>query len=216
MHICFDWDGTIACKDVAEEAAMRRGKTLGLVMDPVWMREAQKTHAHYAVNKDAISAYTGVTDPQMLTSMMTELFRFHYLAVVHEWKEKVYVHGMHEVLRQLRGSKHQLSIASTLRQDIIEYSLRQLGIREWFVSVRANTPDLAFSKEDLIVQIVSEAGKVDAIVGDRAEDLRAALMIGAKGVFVTWGAEEEESQVQKGIVARKATDLMGILERLRE
>ena len=84
------------------------------------------------------------------------------------------------------------------------------------MSVRANTPDLAFSKEDLIVQIVSEAGKVDAIVGDRAEDLRAALMIGAKGVFVTWGAEEEESQVQKGIVARKATDLMGILERLRE
>jgi len=67
MHILFDWDGTIAKKEVAEEASLRRCTTLDLVITPEQMREMQKTHAHYDINKAALRKYTGVTDERMLS-----------------------------------------------------------------------------------------------------------------------------------------------------
>ena len=61
-NIIFDWDGTIARPDVAQEASARRFKTLGSSADKKWLRQALKNNDHYAVNKRLISEYTGITD----------------------------------------------------------------------------------------------------------------------------------------------------------
>lgn len=62
MLILFDWDGVIARRQVAEEAALRRCKTLGMNVSREWMQKAQKTHAHYRFNKEATVDKSGKPD----------------------------------------------------------------------------------------------------------------------------------------------------------
>ena len=210
MHICFDWDGTLARKDVAEEASLRRGKTLGLSMDPEWIAHAMKTHAHYKVNKEAIAKYTGITDEQLLTTIMTDIFRFHYLAVVHEWKEKIFFEDIPDLLRELKKQGHTISIASTLRQDILDYSVKLMRMQAVIGLICANTPDLLYSKTDLVQKVVEGAGPVNIMVGDREEDMQAGKAVGSKTIFVTWGAEDEKKGIADTIV-RTPVELLNAL-----
>src|SRR5574341_477999 len=102
VHIAFDWDGTIAKKEVVEEANERRCKTLDISIPPEKLREMQKTHAHYEINKEAIRKYTGVTDERTQTIIMTNLFHLHYLGVVNEWKDKIFYPEMKEIMQKLK------------------------------------------------------------------------------------------------------------------
>ena len=210
MHICFDWDGTLVKKDVAEEASMRRGKTLGAVMDRNYIQEAMKTHAHYKVNKELISKYTGIKDERQLTTIIIEIFRFHYLGVVNEWKQRVFYPEVVEMLKRLKEQGHSLSIASTLRQDILDFSLEVLGMRDIFSSVKANTPDLQFSKEYLVGQVMKESGKIQWMIGDREEDALAGKKHRAKTIFVAWGAEDKKENIADFIVS-KPTEILACI-----
>ncbi len=215
MHICFDWDGTLARKEVAEEAAMRRLYTLGVSLDRDWMREAQKTHAHYKANKDAIGQYTGITDERMQTIIMTNLFQFHYLGVVNEWKEKVFYQGVPEMLKALKKQKHHLSIASTIRQDIIEPALEIVGMNKLFDAVKGNTPDLAYPKEHLVKSAMQECGEAHYMVGDRDDDMAAGREAGAKTIFVTWGATELQEKKLADYVVEKPQEIIRITDQER-
>ncbi|HLC32644.1 MAG TPA: HAD hydrolase-like protein [Candidatus Nanoarchaeia archaeon] len=190
MHILFDWDGTIAKKEVAEEASLRRCKTLDVAVTPEQMREMQKTHAHYDINKAALTKYTGVKDPKILTTLMTNLFQLHYLGVVNEWKERIFYEGMLDALKKLRVKKNTLSIVTTLRQDIVDLALEAIGYRNLFAKIYGNTPDLAYTKEQLARQAVNDCGEAHYLVGDREDDLKAGRAVGAKTAFASWGHGE--------------------------
>ena len=160
----------------------------------------QKTHAHYDINKAALRKYTGVTDERTLTIMMTNLFQFHYLGVVNEWKERIFYDGMLDAFKKLKGKKNTLSIVTTLRQDIVEPVLEALGYRNFFAGIYGNTPDLAYTKEQLARKAVSECGEAHWVVGDREDDLKAGKAVGAKTAFASWGHGELKDKKLADIV----------------
>jgi phosphoglycolate phosphatase-like HAD superfamily hydrolase len=210
-NIIFDWDGTIAKPDVAKEAATRRFKTLGENIDQEWLRQAMKNDNHYAVNKQLISKYTGVSDDKELTAMMTDIFKFHYLAVVHEWRDKCLYPGMREVVKKL-STKHKLVIASTIRTDIISRSLRNLGMDKYFVKIHANSPDLKYSKKDVVEMAKKNLGGADYMIGDKEEDILAGKSVKAKTIYVTWGATGSDHKKISDYTADKPEDILKIIK----
>ncbi len=189
--IFFDWDGTIAKKDVANEAAIRRGKTLGVNFTKKYILEAQKTHAHYDVNRKLISDYTGVKDKDLLTAMMTDMFQYQYLGVVNEQKNKIFYEDIISVLKRLKkkfGLK--LVIVSTLRHDIIEPSLDIVSETGLFDDIFAEDAKLSFTKLELCEKAAKIYGKPLLMIGDRRDDITAGKKVGAKTVYCTWGSED--------------------------
>lgn len=216
MHLVFDWDGTIAKKEVAEEASLRRGNSLGIHFKPDQLRELQKTHGHYEINKDAIRKYTGITDDRLLTMVMTNLFQLHYLGVVNEWRENIFYENMLKVLQRLK-KQHSLrySIATTLRQDIVEPALQVLGIT-FLDRVYGNTPDLRYSKLDLVKQALNDCGDVHLVIGDRLDDLQAGKEVAAKTAYATWGHGTEDVAGMADFVLERPEDLTMVMEKLRK
>jgi phosphoglycolate phosphatase-like HAD superfamily hydrolase len=191
MHICFDWDGTLAKIDVAHEAAIRRSKTLGEQFDPTWLSEAMKTDSHYKVNKELIAKYTGVKEDRLLTQIMTDLFRYHYLGVANELKEQTLFEGIKELLLFLKSKKVKLSIATTLRKDIVCEVLKNLEIYDLFDYVAGNNPELDYDKKMLMLDCEKNVSKIYFMVGDKSDDVDAAHKLNTKGILVYWGSHKE-------------------------
>jgi phosphoglycolate phosphatase-like HAD superfamily hydrolase len=214
VHIAFDWDGTIARKEVVDEANIRRCKTLDISIPPEKMRELQKTHAHYEINKEAIRKYTGVTDERIQTIIMTNLFHLHYLGVVNEWKHKIFYEGMEDVLKELKKLGTTMSIVTTLRTDIIEPTLEIMGIRNLFGKVYGNTPDLIYKKEQLLRQALTDCGEVHLMIGDREEDMTAGRAVKAKTAFASWGHGELKDPKMADIVLKTPKDILSFTKSL--
>ncbi|HYD03386.1 MAG TPA: HAD family hydrolase [Alphaproteobacteria bacterium] len=210
-NIIFDWDGTIAKPDVAKEAATRRFKTLGETVDEKWLKAAMKTNDHYAVNKKIISEYTGITDEKELTIIMTDLFRFHYIAVIKEWKEKSLYEGMKQVIEKL-SKKNKIVIASTLRQDLLEYSLANLGMEKYFEKVFANTPDLKYTKDELVLMAQKYFRKPNYMIGDKDEDIAAGRKSDCMTIFVSWGAGGFESSENPDYIVNSPKEILKIIK----
>ncbi|MGV8141561.1 MAG: HAD family hydrolase [Candidatus Woesearchaeota archaeon] len=211
-NIIFDWDGTIARPDVAKEASIRRFKTLGQSIDKEWLKKALKNNDHYAVNKELISKYTGINDDKELTTIMTDIFKFHYIAVVNEWKDKSIYDKMRDVVKKL-ASRHKLVIASTLRDDILQYSVINLGMDKYFYKIYGNTPDLKYSKEDIVRMAKKHFGKAGAqyMIGDKEEDILAGKSVNAKTVYVTWGITGSDHMNISDYSVIKPEDLLKII-----
>jgi phosphoglycolate phosphatase-like HAD superfamily hydrolase len=187
MKILFDWDGTIAKHDIATQASIRRFKTISKFVDSDLTKNASKDGDNYKLSKQLISKYTGTTDDKESTELVTDLFRIHYLAVIHELGDKALYDGMLEVIRKLYTKGHKLAIASTLRSDLIKDSLKKLKMDAFFEKVYANTPDLKYSKKDVVEMARKNLGSVDYMIGDKEEDIRAGIAVKAKTIYVTWG-----------------------------
>jgi phosphoglycolate phosphatase-like HAD superfamily hydrolase len=211
MNIIFDWDGTIAKPEVAKEASIRRFKTLGQIIDQRWLNQALKNNDHYKVNKELISKYTGITDDRELTTIMTDLFKFHYAAVVNEWKDKSLYEGMRQVIQNL-ASRHRLVIASTLRKEILISSLKNLGMDGYFVKVYANTPDLKYSKKDLVEMAKKNLGGADYMIGDKEEDILAGKSVKAKTIYVTWGITGSDHETIADYSVVKPEELLKVIK----
>lgn len=203
MHICFDWDGTIAKIDVAIEAAIRRSKTLGEQFDPAWLEEAMKTDAHYKVNKELIKNYTGVTDDKELTIMMTDMFKYHYLGVGNELKEEVLFDGMRDIINKFKEKDYELSIATTLRKDIVEEILKNLGLRNEFSYIAGNNAQLSYTKNQLVKEVSNKLGQINYMIGDKSDDVLAGQAHNAKGILVSWGSHKAYENADKVVKTPK-------------
>jgi phosphoglycolate phosphatase-like HAD superfamily hydrolase len=207
-HIAFDWDGTIAKKEAVEEANNRRCKTLDISIPLEKMREMQKTHAHYEINREAIQKYTGIKDQAQQTKIMTELLKLHYTAVANEWQEKTFCPGMLEVLKTLHKEGNKLSIVTTLITDTIECTLQILGIRNLFHAVYGNTNDLAYTKEQLLKKALTDCGEIHLMIGDREEDMKAGKAAKAKTAFAAWGHGELTDKKLADVVLKTPEELL--------
>lgn len=208
MHIIFDWDGTIAKPDVARKAGMLRYKMLGVAENEERLKQHMKTDGHFDILRMHISELTGITDKRYLTAMMTDVFRICYHAAVHEMKEEVFYDGMKEVITKL-AENNTLSIATTLRQDLIDYSLELLGVESLFKGVYGNNPELDFSKEDLIKQAMKEHGSDAWMIGDKMDDVESGRNQNLKTAFVEWGAGELVD-FEPEILAKTPEDLLQV------
>jgi len=208
--IIFDWDGTIAKPDVAREAAMRRFKTLGQNVDPDWLKEAQKKDDHYKLNKQLISKYTGIVEDKELTTIMTDIFKLHYLGVMHEMKNNALYDGMLDLIKKLHAKGHKLAIASTLRTDLIKHSMKILNMDTYFEKIYANTPDLKYSKKDVVEMAKKNLDGADFMIGDKEEDLLAGKSVKAKTIYVTWGVTESDHKHIADFTVNNSKELLKI------
>ncbi|MBR9676251.1 HAD family hydrolase [Candidatus Woesearchaeota archaeon] len=206
--ILFDWDGTIAKKEVATKAAMRRGESLGITYGMGELHEKQKTHSHYKDAKKAIKSYVGELDEDIITQLMTNFFQYHYLGVVREAPEEVFYKDILSVLEKLR-EKYKLVIVSTIRHDIIRPVLKQLNY-DLFSEVFANNPELEHSKEELVRQAL-EKHDATFMVGDREEDIEAGKKHGLKTVLVDWGYAQNLKEAKADYKITKPEELLGII-----
>ena len=211
--IFFDWDGTLVKKEVAEEASIRRGKTLGIKFSRKYMQEAQKTHAHYIDNLDAIEKYTGIKDKRIKTEIMTNLFQLHYLAVVNEQKENIFYKDILKVLKEIKKDNVTYVIISTIREDIIKPALELVKLNHLFEGVFGNTPDLKYSKKDLVDKAVSKFGKPYLVVGDREDDLIAGKDVGAETAYAQWGHGFDKNKELADYVLEKPTNLIRLIKK---
>jgi len=209
--ILFDWDGTIAKPDVAVTAATRRFKTLGETIDPEWLKQAMKNNDHYKVNKQLISKYTGLVDDKELTTIMTDIFKYHYLGVIHEMGNKAIYDSMINVIKKLHEKGHKLAIASTLRSDLIRHSLKVLNIDSYFEKVYGNTPDLKYSKKDVVEMAKKNLDGADFMIGDKEEDITAGKSIKAKTIYVTWGITNADLKGKADFTIDKSEELLKII-----
>ncbi len=213
-HICFDWDGTIAKKEAVEEANRRRCETLGISIPLEKLREMQKTHAHYEVTRKGIQDYTGIKDKREQTIIMTDLLKIHYTAVAHEMGQKMFYAGMLNVIKKLHKEEMTLSVATTLRQEIIDHVMVVLGIRNLFGAVYGNTPDLIYKKDDMLKKALTDCGEVHLMVGDREEDMKAGRAVKAKTAFAGWGHGELADKRLADIILKKPQDLYAFAKTL--
>lgn len=201
--IFLDWDGTIAKKDVANKAAIIRGKMLGVNFTKKHIQEAQKTHAHYDINKKLISKYTGVTDKKLLTEIMTNLFQYYYLGVVNEEKQDIFYKDMIIVLKEMKKKYGlKLVIVTTLRQDIVEPALQIVEQERLFDAVFGEPADLCFTKLDLCKKAAKKYGKPLLMIGDRKDDIESGRAVGAKTVYCTWGSEDNNHTITDYIIKK--------------
>jgi phosphoglycolate phosphatase-like HAD superfamily hydrolase len=211
MKIIFDWDGTIAKPDVAREASMRRFKTLGQTIDAAWLKQAQKNNDHYKLNKQLISKYTGIIDDKELTILMTDIFKLHYLGVMHEMGSKALYDGMLDIVKKLHSKGHRLVIASTLRSDLIKHSLKILEMDMYFEKVYANTPDLKYSKKDVVEMAKKNLDGADYMIGDKEEDILSGKSVKAKTIYVTWGVTGSDFKNIADYSVDKADEILKII-----
>ena len=211
MKILFDWDGTIAKPEVAGEAATRRLKTLGETIDPAWLKNALKNNDHYKLNKQLISKYTGLVDDKELTTIMTDIFKLHYLGVVNEMKNKVLYDGMMDVIKKLHGKGHKLAIASTIRSDILNRSLKVLNMDIYFEKVYGNTPDLKYSKKDVVEMAKKNLDGANYMIGDKEEDILAGQSIKADTIYVTWGVTNSDFKGKAKYTVDKPEEILKVI-----
>lgn len=190
MNIVFDWDGTLAKKEIAEVASIRRSKMLGEEFDAGWLKAAMKDDSHFVANKELIKAYTGVKDKGLQTEIMTNLFQYQYLGVANEMQDNCLFPRILSLLKDLIESDKNLFIATTLRKDIVEPVLKNLNLEKYFVSVIGNDARLTMSKQDMLEELQNKYEKIHYMIGDKPSDVDAGLQVSAKGVLVTWGTHE--------------------------
>ncbi len=212
MKIIFDWDGTIAKPDVAREAATRRLKTLGHKVDDAWLKEAQKNNDHYKLNKQLITKYTGLVDDKEVTTIMTDIFKLHYLGVMNEMKNKALYEGMFNVVKTLHAKGHKLAIASTLRSDLIKHSLKILNMEMYFEKVYGNTPDLKYSKRDVVEMAKKNLDGADYMIGDKEEDILSGKAVKAKAIYVTWGMTDSDFKGMAEFSVDKPEEILKIIK----
>ena len=133
-------------------------------------------------------------DPDMIErALMLYRERFD----VHGWQENVPYEGIHDVLRDLAERNFRMLICTSKPQKYATRIVEHFELRPYFEDVYG--PDLAGKlddKRDLLRHAVAER-TIDAsrsmMIGDRAQDVRAALANGmhSMGVLYGYGSADE-------------------------
>jgi phosphoglycolate phosphatase-like HAD superfamily hydrolase len=119
---------------------------------------------------------------------------------------------MRAVIKQLHAKKHRLVIASTIRSDIIKHALKTLALEEYFEKVYANTPDLRYSKRDVVQMANKNLGKSDYMIGDKEEDILSGQAVKAKAIYVTWGATGTDFTGRADFTIEKPSEILNIIK----
>jgi phosphoglycolate phosphatase len=94
-------------------------------------------------------------------------------------------------LARFDASGHTLQVVTARSAPSADLILRGLDLRRYFVGVHAPEPSArAYDKADYVRSAMDAVGALPAdtvMVGDRADDVRAALAHGVRAVGVEWG-----------------------------
>jgi len=141
-------------------------------------------------------------------------FRRHYDALGAE--TAMVFDGIHGVLAHLQADGAALAVATHKPQPLAGKTLEATGLASYFVAVHA-PPDggTPVSKPDLVAAAIADCGHPAdvVVVGDRAEDIEAAVQHHARAVGVMWGYGSPEELHAAGaiVVVQRVAELYAAL-----
>ncbi|MGE3275136.1 MAG: HAD hydrolase-like protein [Vicinamibacterales bacterium] len=107
------------------------------------------------------------------------------------FRENEVYDGVPETLDDLLARGHRLQVVTAKPVASASRVLEHFGLAGYFEMVRGSAPDVhAFDKADLVRLALAEAGCPagrTAMIGDRADDVRAGTANGVESVGVLWG-----------------------------
>jgi len=121
--------------------------------------------------------------------------------------------GVADALLELRSRGHRLAVCTSKRVDIAEKILAMFEIRHCFDFVSGGDVGIAKTAQ-LANAVASERiGSAAMMIGDRAQDVRAALCNGLRPVGVLWGhgTEQELRAAGASVLLQEPAQLAGLL-----
>lgn len=127
--------------------------------------------------------------------------------------------GIADALAALHGTGHRMQIVTAKPLVNARRVVEHFGLLELFDAVHGPTLDhRSYDKADLVADALRMAGGDPAavMIGDHADDIRAARRHGLRGVAVRWGygTPDEIAAAQPDYVATDVADLVQWIESL--
>ena len=185
MHLLFDLDGTLTDSFPGISRSINHTLT-ALGRDPVPLERLRTL-----VGTRLVGIFTELLgqDDQALVDRAVEIYRrrFDESGIL----DSRAFPGIPEALGTFRDSGHSLRIVTVRSAGSARHVVRHLALERYFDAVHAPEPsERACDKADLVRDALGMAGadSEDAImIGDRADDVRAARAHGVRTVAVAWG-----------------------------
>ena len=191
MELLFDLDGTL----VDSAAGIRKSLQKGLEMLGVDSPGDGALDAMIGLTFGEIwPRLTGFEDPAR-HEQATLAFRDHYDSGA--WREVSWIPGMEKLVRRLHDDGLALGVATMKPSAAAKRVLEHLGGHDWFglfLGAADEGEMITRGKTGMLEQAIKEGRlrRPGMLVGDRAEDIRAARATGLLSVAVLWGMGSRE------------------------
>jgi phosphoglycolate phosphatase len=214
MHLLFDLDGTLADSFPGISRSINQTlTTLGRAPVP-----AEQLRPFVGARLATIFSTLLQSEDETLVDRAVDIYRplFDEIGIL---ESRVFP-GISEALTTFRSAGHSLQVVTVRSIDSARLVVRHFGIDHYFDAVHGPHPtQRAGDKADLVRAALDLAGaqSCDAImIGDRAEDIRAARAHGVRAVAAGWGygAHEELHDARPDYFAATVSDLVAYATRI--
>lgn len=194
--IVFDWDGTLHnTKKLYAESVRKAYDFLKDISEGVSHGFIVKTERELA--DDSLSKYLGMTATEMWADFMPELeedMRSQAEKIVGDSmvelvynKSAVLYDGVTELLDYLKENGYRLLILSNCKIAYLEAHREVFGLDRWFTDYYPAQKYDFIPKEDILKQIMTKYPGDYTMIGDRANDIVAGNICGAKTIGCRYG-----------------------------
>ena len=183
--IVFDLDGTL--NDPAE--GLLAAINHALVKSGDTAREVSTLRRFIGPRLDEIFGELLQTSDEDRLQFAIDAYRDVYYS--EGYKQSYIYAGITEALTLLSGDEFKLFVATAKRQDVADSVISHFQLGRFFDRVYGC--GLTRKKHDVLQEIREQhPGRHMIMIGDRAQDIHAAKMVGAESVGVLWGYGNEE------------------------
>jgi len=211
MHLLFDLDGTLADSFPGISRSINTTLTT-LGRDPL---PDERLRACVGLRLATIFGNLLDTDDQALIDRAVAIYRplFDEAGI---FESRVFP-GIPEALSTFRASGHALQVVTVRSIQSARLVVRHFELEPYFDAVHGPLPtERGCDKADLVRAALTLAGAraEDAImIGDRADDIRAARAHGVRAVAVGWGygGHDELTEARPDFVAGSVPELVGFV-----
>lgn len=196
MHLLFDLDGTL----VDSLPAISASVTQTLLELEVPAPDATELSRH--VGAPLAHVFDAVLGPSRTHLVEPAIARYRVLFDEVGMRHIAAFPGIAAALAAFREAGHSMQVVTARSEPSANLILRTLGLMAHFEAVHA--PDLGvreYDKADYVRAALDEwqsAPRETAMVGDRADDVRAGLRNGISAVGVAWGNGSLEELLSAG------------------
>jgi len=214
MHLLFDLDGTLADSFPGISRSINQTlTTLGRAPVP-----EEQLRPFVGARLATIFSTLLQSEDQSIVDRAVDIYRplFDEVGIL---ESRVFP-GIPEALTAFRAAGHSLQIVTVRSIDSARLVVRHFGLDHYFDAVHGPHPtQRTGDKADLVRAALDMAGaqSCDAVmIGDRAEDIRAARAHGVRTVAVGWGygAHEELHDARPDYFAATVSDLVAYATRV--
>jgi phosphoglycolate phosphatase len=208
MHLLFDLDGTLV------DSFPGISRSINQTLTTVGREPVPETQLRQFVGKRLsmiFSTLLGAED-EALVDRAVEIYRplFDEVGIL---DSRVFP-GIHDALSTFRNAGHSLQVVTVRSIESARLVVRHFGLDRYFDAVHGpERTQRSCDKADLVRAALNLAGaeaREAIMIGDRADDIRAARAHGIRAVAAGWGygTQEELRDAGSDFFASSVTDLV--------